>query len=524
MKTIRFAVVFACLIGAGTRPAVAQFENVGSIDFPTSETGRAQQHFLRGVAILHSFGWNQAIEQFQAAQELSPDFALAYWGESLSYNHPLNSQMDPEEPRKVLERLGATREERLAKAPTDREKGFLQAVEVLWGEGDQEVRRVGHMEAMRDLYERYPEDPEVAAFYALSMLGAVQATGDLSQRLNVRAGAITLGLLAGNRNHPGAAHYTIHAFDDPLHAPLALEAADLFADIAPAVSHARHMPTHIFIQHGMWDRVSGNNQSAYDAARELWRPGDAMAAATHALDWGQYGDLQLGDYAKARLWIERIESMAAGGFLEGGPRQERGDDRAVNTVALLKSRYVVETEEWSIASVTGEATANELLATALSAYRLGNHEVLAGVEEELRERGGSGNAAVVRNEVSALLHASQGHIEPASRFMDDASATVEAAAPPRGAASPIKPVHELYGEILLDLGRPDEAIEKFETSLLRMPRRVRSLLGLARASAAAGESGRAIEAYGELMRVWSGRTSFDGYREAEHYLETHGGA
>ena len=524
MKTIRFAIVFACLIVTGTRPTVAQFESVGTIDFPTSETGQAQQHFLRGVAILHSFGWNQAIEQFRAAQELSPDFALAYWGESLSYNHPLTSQMDPGEPRRVLERLGATREERLAKAPTDREKGFLEAVEVLWGEGDQEVRRVGHMEAMRDLYERYPEDPEVAAFYALSMLGAVQATGDLSQRLNVRAGAITLGLLAGSRDHPGAAHYTIHAFDDPLHAPLALEAADLFAGIAPAVSHARHMPTHIFIQHGMWDRVSGNNQSAYDAARELWKPGDAMGAATHALDWGQYGDLQLGDYARARLWIERIESMAAGGFLEGGPRQERGDSRAVNTVSLLKSRYIVETEEWSIAPVTGESTANELLATALSAYRLGNHEVLAGVEDELRERGGGGSAAVVRDEVSALLHTSQRNIERASSFMDDASATVEAAAPPRGAASPIKPVHELYGEILLDLGQPDEAIEKFETSLLRMPRRARSLLGLARASAAAGESGKASEAYRELMRVWSGRTSFDGYREAERYLGMHGGA
>ena len=174
IKTVCFAVVFACLIGVGTRPAVAQFQNVGSIDFPTSETGQAQQHVLRGVAILHSFGWNQAIEQFRAAQELSPDFALAYWGESLSYNQPLNSQMDPGEPRRVLERPGATREERLAKAPTDREKGFLQAVEVLWGEGDQEVRRVGHMEAMRDLYERYPEDPEVAAFYALSMLVAVR--------------------------------------------------------------------------------------------------------------------------------------------------------------------------------------------------------------------------------------------------------------------------------------------------------------------------------------------------------------
>ena len=95
MKTIRFAVVFACPIGAGSRPAVAQLQNAGSIDFPTSETGQAQQRFLRGVAILHSFGWNQAFEQFRAAQELSPDFAPAHWGESLSYNHPLNSQMDP---------------------------------------------------------------------------------------------------------------------------------------------------------------------------------------------------------------------------------------------------------------------------------------------------------------------------------------------------------------------------------------------------------------------------------------------
>ena len=125
--------------------------------------------------------------------------------------------------------------------------------------------------------------------------------------------------------------------------------------------------------------------------------------------------------------------------------------------------------------------------------------------------------------MSALLRASQSNIERASRFMDDVSATVETAAPARGAASPIKPVHELYGEILLDLGRPDEATEEFETSLLRMPRRARSLLGLARASAA-GEPGKASETYRELTRVWSGRTSFDGYREAERYPEAHGGA
>ncbi|HCK60736.1 MAG TPA: hypothetical protein DHW11_05870, partial [Gemmatimonadetes bacterium] len=164
-------------------PALAQFQNVGSIDFPTSASGEAQQHFLRGVAILHSFGWEQAREQFNAAQEIDPDFAMAYWGESLTYNHPLVSQMDATDPSATLARLAPTREARLAKAPTPREKGFLNAVEILWGDGDHVDRRVGYMEAMEALYAAYPEDAEVAAFYSLSMLSAVAATRDLSQRL-----------------------------------------------------------------------------------------------------------------------------------------------------------------------------------------------------------------------------------------------------------------------------------------------------------------------------------------------------
>ena len=210
------------------------------------------------------------------AQEIDPDFAMAYWGESLAYNHPLVSQMDPADPRRALERLAPTRLERLAKAPTEREKGFLSAVEILWGEGDHVERRVGYRDAMSRLYERYPNDTEVAAFYALSILSASAATRELTPRLNVRAGTISLNLFEHNPDHPGAAHYTIHAFDHPMLAPLSLEAAYRFSEIAPAVAHARHMPTHIFIQHGMWDRVSGNNESAYTAARELWRPDDPM--------------------------------------------------------------------------------------------------------------------------------------------------------------------------------------------------------------------------------------------------------
>jgi tetratricopeptide (TPR) repeat protein len=518
----------ASLLALSADPARAQFDNVGSFEFPTSASPEAQNHFLRGAAFLHSFGWIQARDEFHAAQEIDQDFAMAYWGESLAYNHPLNSQMDPRLPRETLERLGSTQAERLAKAPTERERGFLSAVEILWGEGDRAERTVAYMEEMSRLYQQYPNDTEVAAFYSLSVLSASTATRDLTQRLNVRAGTISLNLFEHNPDHPGAAHYTIHAFDNPMLAPLSLEAAYRFSEIAPAVAHARHMPTHIFIQHGMWDRVSGNNESAYSAARELWQPGDPMGDAVHPLDWGQYGDLQLGDYQKARLWIERLETMAfEGHFLEGGPRGQPGEARATNTVPLVKARYIVETEEWEVRPITEESSMHELLATGMSAAATGDDATLAQAEAALKamaERGpnGNSNANIMAKQVGALRHAGMGHAGVATGLMDEAQAIVEAGADPRGAASPVKPVHEMYGEILLGLNQPADAIEKFETSLLRMPNRPRSLLGLARAHAGTGDHAGAADAYSRLNEVWAGRTSFDGYQEARRFLQTTG--
>ena len=516
------------LLVLSPRPAEAQFENVGSFAFPTSASAEAQLHFLRGAAFLHSFGWIQARGEFHAAQEIDPDFAMAFWGESLAYNHPLNSQMDAADPQRALKRLAPTRAERLAKAPTEREKGFLNAVEILWGEGDHVERRAGYRDAMNRLYEQYPNDTEVAAFYALSILSASAATRELTPRLNVRAGTISLNLFEHNPDHPGAAHYTIHAFDHPMLAPLSLEAAYRFSEIAPAVAHAIHMPTHIFIQHGMWDRVSGNNESAYTAARELWRPDDPMGDAVHPLDWGQYGDLQLGDYPKARLWIDRLESMAfEGHFLEGGPRGAPGQARATSTVPLLKARYVVETEKWEVRPITDESSMHELLATGMSAARTGDQATVAQAEAALREmaeRGPNGdrNANIMAKEVGALLHAGMGHAGVATGLMDEAQAIVDAGAAPRGAASPVKPVYELYGEVLLDLDRPADAIEKFETSLLRLPNRPRSLLGLARAYARTGDREMAAEAYKQLTDVWAGRESFDGFQEARRFLVSNG--
>lgn len=493
-------------------PSNAQFDSVGTIDFPSSASVEAQQHFLRGVAILHSFGWKQAVEQFQAAQQLEPDFALAYWGETLSYNHWLFPEQDGESPRAALQRLGATPAERLAKAPTAREKGLLSAVEVLWGQGSWQDRRVAYMNAMADLHAQYPRDDEIATFYALSMLSGARALGDSSLRLEMQAGAIALGVLDRNPAHPGAAHFVIHAFDDPLHAPLALPAAYAFADIAPAVSHARHMPTHIFIQHGMWDLVSTHNQSAYEAAIDLWEPGDSVSDGVHALDWGHYGDLQRGDYERARLWSERLDDIV---------EQSDGQARAVNTVPMLEARYIVETEQWRTEEITEDTSAYMLLAYGLSAVRTGDLEMANKAEQALSRLVSAGDNAggfrdgvrfvqIMHKGVAASIHAAQGDADEAIAIMDEALEILAVIRPPNGAADPVKPTYELYGEILLELDRPEDAIAKFETSLIRMPNRPRSILGLARAFERTGNADGAAKNYQILNEIWKGRVSLTG--------------
>lgn len=495
--------------------------DVGSIDFPTSAGEEAQEHFVRGVAILHSFGYEQAREQFHAAQELEPDFALAYWGETLTYNHPLLPERDLESPREALVRLGETREERAAKAATERERGFMAAVEELFGEGELAERRIGYMEAMRSLYESHPDDDEVAAFYALSLLQAVGPLGDDSFRLNVLAGSIALGLFERNPDHPGAAHYIIHAFDDPVHAPLALPAAHRFADIAAAVSHARHMPSHIFIQRGMWDRVSKSNDSAYEAAVALWDPGERVGDMVHSLDWGQYGDLQRGDYAKAREWIAELDDLVERTSDEG---------RGKSTVPLVRARYIVETEEWETRGITDDTPSSELLATGISAVHTGELDLAREAAARLKKAGeresgdsstfqrGPKPAQVMHHEVAGLIRLAEGDADGAVKLFDDGLAIASTMGPPRGSASPIKPIRELYGEVLLQLERPEDAIAQFEDQLLYTPNRPRSLLGLARAHAAAGAAEAAADAYGKVLEAWHGVSEPEELAEARAYL------
>lgn len=499
----------------------ADLDQVGTFDFPTSGSSAAQVHFELGVGYLHSFGMTQAQQEFRAAQEIDPDFAMAYWGEAFTYQHPFFGQKSAS-PGEALMKLGATSQERLAKAPTDREKGFLLAAEAYaLTLGGMPERRTAWMNAMADLYEQYPDDDEVKAFYAASMLAGATAAGADRERINMQAGALALELFKKNEHHPGAAHYVIHAFDDPLHAPIALEAANKYASIAPAVSHARHMPTHIFIQHGMWNEVSVWNHSAFQAGLDLWKPGDTVGDLNHSSDWGQYGDLQLGDLNESNQWIAKARAVV---------KDNPGDRRSIGTVKTMLARHIIESKNWQTDAFSEDLTATDLLALGLSAANLGElnlaNQVVNRLSELKDESPNSVQNQLVYMEVAALtLHKESmasamvdvSKRQQAIALMQEAIALKEKQRPPNGAATPLKPVHELTAEMMLEMGMAEEAAAMFEVSLQRLKNRPWSLLGAARSYDKMNNEQKAAENYQALLAVWSD----DGHsavKEAKAYL------
>ena len=525
MKNLITLVFSMCLLGAFSTSAFsADLEQIGTFEFPTSASGEAQRHFTLGVGYLHSFGWKQARTEFRKAQEIDPDFALAYWGESLTYNHPLIPVLqDPDSPQETLNRLGSTSEERLSKAPTNKEKGFVRAAEAFaFTKGSLGEKRLAWMYAMLDLYEEFPEDREVIAFTAVAMLSGATVSKDnrvlnnflteSGTEISMQAGAMAMDIFRENPNHPGAAHYIIHSFDHPTYAPLALSAAEKYASIAPAVSHARHMPTHIFIQHGMWDRVAEWNDSAFLAGWDLWEPGDAAGDQNHSSDWGQYGDLQRGNFDRSEMWINRASDVLA---------NNPGDGRSTGTLKTMKARHIIETENWETYELTDSLNSDELLALGLSAANLGDLDLAQAVADRLEDLSSQSPSNTTLNlismEISALTMFKKGQEEEAVALLMEAVSVAENQSPPRGAASPLKPVHELAGDLLLAMGSHDKAAELYETSLGRMANRPRALLGAARSYAGMSDEYNARQKFQAFYSLWKD-TDIAAVDEVEDYL------
>jgi tetratricopeptide (TPR) repeat protein len=483
---------------------------LGSISFPNSGAPEAQKAFLTGVKALHSFQFDDARIAFEEAQRIDSDFALAYWGQAMSDNHPLWAQQDVEAATAALNRLAPTSAGRLAKVGTEKEKEFLRAVEVLYySEGDKQERDYAYAEYMASMHERWPEDDEIAIFYSLSLLGTVRP-GERGFRRQARAAAIATEVFKDNPSHPGAAHFIIHSFDDPDHAILAYPAARVYADIAPAAAHALHMPSHIFLQLGMWQDVVNSNIDAYAAAVATnERTGGAEGREDfHTLSWRAYAYLMLGQYEAA----EKDLAIALA-TVDRNP----GVARVMNGYLDIRGRHIIETGHWEdlklapVDSVEGKH-GNWVAVVGMSAAHRGDLDGAKAAESRLRtlsenaeDSGNNYDArqnAILEQQVAALRLLKSGDNDGAvAAAKNAAEMEVQYMRMPSGPPKPMKPAGELYAQVLLAADRPEEAVTAFERSLEWIPQRTPSMRGLAMAAAKAGDNETAREMNARLKMM-----------------------
>jgi len=472
--------------------------DLGETDFANSGAPAAQPEFLRGLLLLHSFEYEAARAAFRAALEKDPGFYMASWGEAMTFNQPIWGEQDLQAARAVLARVGPDREARLAKAPTERERGYFAATEALYGEGEKEERDARYNAALGELTQRYPEDLDARAFYALSWLGLTGAVRDTANYM--RAAAEAEAVYEINKRHPGALHYLVHAYDDPVHAPLGLRAARLYGKVAPAASHAQHMPSHIFFALGMWDDAIEANIASLATARSQGHGG------YHALEWLAYAWLQQGNREEAAKLLRMVEDDVA-----KGPTQSNRTSLAfVRATWLAETGGGPEVDAWPGVDETGIASIYSFsahdFARGVTAARAGDAARARELLGQMRLRNAAARQRVVgvvasRYDTVTPEEAEQGNLlatalEGAIRFSEgqhdegiaqlrEAIATAATIPFEYGPPFSAKPLYELLGDLLLAAGRPDEAAAAYERCLATQPNRYLSVQGLTAARAAA---------------------------------------
>ncbi|MDQ6800098.1 MAG: hypothetical protein M3041_04595 [Acidobacteriota bacterium] len=427
-------------------------EQLGTITFANSGKPEAQPAFLRGVLLLHNFAYPQAKDAFVEAEKIDPKFLLAFWGEAMTCNHPIWNQVDVAAGRRVLQQV-----QPLLPSATARERKYIAALEELFREGDKAARDQAYEHAMERVAKDNPDDTEAQVFWALSILGS-RAWHQLDERRSMRAAAILEELLPTHPDHPGVLHYLIHAYDDPVHAPLGLRAARRYATVASSAPHALHMPSHIFLQLGMWDDAARSNEAAYALSKE-WKQPDF-----HSLSWLEYIYLQQHRTADAKRLLGEIDSQ---------------NEHAHGVRETMQVRYAVETGEWSAFDFSGPVGR---ALRAIGEKRFGDAEREIKNAEANKDDDHYGVAAPEPDELRALQAAARGQMDEALRFAQLAIQEEDKSGVPSGPPEVFKPAHELYGELLLRAGRIKEAAEQFHISLLRTPNRAASLAGAQRLS------------------------------------------
>ena len=473
---------------------------LGVVNITITGKKSAQPHFETGLLLLHSFEYEDAREAFQKAKTVDPEMVMAYWGEAMTYNHSLWQEQDYEDAANVLEQLDGIDSN---KKTSDLEKDLIKAVHILYQpKKEKKERDIAYSEFMESLFKKYPDNHEVAAFYALSLLGSVPEGRD--DILYGKGAKIALGILEENPNHPGALHYLIHSYDDPGHASLGLNAANTYSKVAPDASHALHMPSHIYVAMGMWDQVVSSNIASYQASlnRMEKKRLDNDARGYHAFHWLEYGYLQQENYVEAKKMVLDMKRYAT----------ENPSKKARVHLVFLKGTYMCEADEWegeiadipvNISDLNVSIRSQYHFLEGMKAFKTGNikklDSILTKMDQDYNRASfvvaeGSSKlcSAVTRDEATKMdlkeseirqnqLLALRAELGNNTKLVEEyflkSIAIKKSISYSYGPPSIQKPTHELYADWLLTQKRNEEAAEYYAIALKNGPGRLLALKG-----------------------------------------------
>src|SRR5262245_25281512 len=506
------AVMTALVIAAWVATPRAQTagERIGQVTFATSCGAAVQKSFERGVALQHSFWYIESAKAFTAVTQADPDCAIAYWGLAMSQWTQIWA---PPHPAALKRGWDAVEKAKALNAKTPRERDFIAAAEAFFKDADtvdHRTRVQAYGRAMEQMYARYSQDREVAIFYAL----ALQATADPHDKTyaNQRKSAeIASSVFAAEPNHPGAAHYIIHAYDYPPVARQALPAASRYAQFAPSVPHALHMPSHTYVLLGMWTETIQSNVAASAAEKDRGNPDDRM----HALDYLVYGYLQQAQDGEAK----KIVDEARGIMTDLAARNyNSGRATAAFAMAAIEARWTMERGRWAEAAAIEprptrfpQTDAMIHFARAIGAARTGNaaqaraeadnHGNLREMLQQNKDAYWAEHVEIQRRAAAAWTARAEGKSDEALSLMRTAAELEATTEKHNISPGPIALARELLGDMLLDMREPAKAVAEYETALTASPNRFKALHGLGRAAELAGDPDRARAAYGKLLTI-----------------------
>jgi hypothetical protein len=497
-------------------PALAQHEHpagdpskLGKVSFPVSCEASLQPQFSSAVAMLHSFWYEKASDTFAAVAQKDPTCGMAYWGIAMTYYHPLWQAPGPAD---LKAGAAAAEKAKLAGAKTQRERDYIAAIETFYTDADNldhRTRALAYEKAMDQLQARYPDDHEAAIFHALALLATAPPT-DKTYVNQKKAGAILEPLFVEQPEHPGIAHYIIHAYDYPPLAQSALDAARRYAEIAPDSPHALHMPSHIFTRLGLWQESIASNLVSVASAQKNNAPGNEL----HAKDYLIYA------------YLQGAQDLEAKRALEAPPAGRPDDPQYMNWLYAMgtsPARYAVERHRWAEAAALlippntfpgGKAAwteANLHFARALGASHTGQIDVaekevqqLASLRDTLTQVNDSywaDQVDIQRQTASAWITLANGNPENALTQMRFAAEHEDRTDKNNVTPGVILPARELLGDMLLELKQPAQAMVEFEATLRTAPNRFNALSGAARAAKLSGDNEKAKTYYARLLSI-----------------------